>query len=73
MVAGFNFCKSFKILIIMFSLFSKNPTKKLEKEYKKVLLEARDIQRSGDLKLYAKKMEEAESIAQKIAEISITS
>lgn len=57
----------------MFSLFSKNPTKKLEKEYKKVMLEARDIQRSGDLKLYAKKMEEAEIIAEKIAQLSIAS
>ena len=57
----------------MFKLFNHNPTKKLQREYRKVLLEARDIQRSGDLKLYARKMEEAESIAHKIAQLSLSS
>ena len=57
----------------MFSLFSKNPSKKLEKEYRKVLKDARDIQRSGDLRLYATKMEEAEEIAKKIAKSALVS
>ena len=50
----------------MLSLFKKDPVKKLTKQYLKLMEEARDIQRSGDLKLYAKKIEEAEKLAQEI-------
>ena len=50
----------------MFSLFKKDPTKKMEKEYLKMLEQARDIQRSGDIKAYSKKMAEAEELWQKI-------
>ena len=50
----------------MLSLFKKNPLKKLNRQYQKLMEEARDIQRSGDLKLYARKIEEAESVAQEI-------
>ena len=50
----------------MFSLFKKDPLKKLTTQYQKLMEEARDIQRSGDLKLYAKKIEEAEAVAKEI-------
>ena len=50
----------------MFGLFKKDPVKKLEKQYDKMLEEARDLQRSGDIKGYAKKMGEAEEIAKEI-------
>ncbi len=50
----------------MFSIFKSNPTKKLEKEYRQMLEKARDIQRSGDLRLYAKVMEESEELWRKI-------
>lgn len=53
----------------MFSLFKKDPVKKLNRQYAKLILEARDIQRSGDLKLYAKKIAEAEEIAEKISQL----
>lgn len=56
----------------MFGLFKKDPLKKMRKEYEKRMLEARDIQRSGDLKLYARKMEEAEQLAQEIQNLSQT-
>jgi len=46
----------------MFGLFKKDPTKKLEKEYKALLEKGRDIQRSGDLRHYAQIMEESEEI-----------
>jgi hypothetical protein len=46
----------------MFGLFKSDPTKKLKKQYNLLLEEARDIQRSGDLKAYARKLEEAENI-----------
>ena len=50
----------------MFGLFKKDPTKKLEKEYERLMEKARDIQRSGDLKAYAKLIEESETILSKI-------
>lgn len=53
----------------MFSLFKKDPLKKLNKQYEKMMLEARDIQRTGDLKLYAKKIAAAEEVANKINEL----
>ena len=53
----------------MFSLFKKDPLKKLNKQYEKMMLEARDIQRTGDLKLYAKKIAAAEEVAKQINEL----
>ncbi|MEO1259711.1 MAG: DUF6435 family protein [Bacteroidota bacterium] len=53
----------------MFGLFKKNPTKRLEQEYRIMMEEARDIQRSGDLRAYAAKLQEAEAIMDKIEAI----
>ncbi len=53
----------------MFGLFKKDPTKQLKKEYEALLEKARDIQRSGDLKHYARIMEESEEVWKKIEEI----
>ena len=50
----------------MFGLFKKDPAAKLRKAYHKKLEEARDIQRSGDLKHYARLMEEAEQMAKEL-------
>lgn len=50
----------------MFGLFKKDPIKKLEKEYKAILVKARDTQRSGDLKAYARVIAESEDILKKI-------
>ena len=50
----------------MFGFFKKDPLKKLEKAYRQKLKEARDIQRTGDLKKYAILCEEAEQIAEKM-------
>ncbi|EJF52024.1 hypothetical protein SapgrDRAFT_0273 [Saprospira grandis DSM 2844] len=50
----------------MFSFFKKDPIKKLEKQYEKLMQEARDIQRSGDLRLYADKVAAAEALQLKI-------
>ena len=50
----------------MFGLFKKDPTKKMRKEYDEMLEKARDIQRSGDLRAYAKILEEAEELWAKI-------
>ena len=54
----------------MFSLFKKDPVKKLEQQHARIMEEAMQIQRSGDLKAYARKIEEAEQIAAKIADLS---
>lgn len=50
----------------MFGLFKKDPTKKLQKEYEALLEKARDIQRTGDLRHYARIMEESEEVWKKI-------
>jgi Family of unknown function (DUF6435) len=41
----------------MFGFLKSDPRKKLEEKLKKLLEEAMHVQRSGDLKLYAVKME----------------
>lgn len=50
----------------MFGLFKKDPVKKLEKEYLKLMEEAMRIQRSGDIKAYSAKVAEAEEVQKKI-------
>ena len=51
----------------MFGFLKKDPLKALQQKYKKLMEEAMQIQRSGDLKLYARKMEEAEQMAKEIS------
>ncbi|MCK6617483.1 MAG: DUF6435 family protein [Cyclobacteriaceae bacterium] len=50
----------------MFSIFKKDPVKQLENKRKKLLEEAMRIQRSGDLKLYALKMEAIDKLEKEI-------
>lgn len=50
----------------MFGLFKKDPSKKLEKQYKQLLEEAMHLQRNGDIKGYARKMEEAEKVGKQM-------
>ena len=50
----------------MFGLFKKDPVKALQKKYEKLLEEAMQIQRSGDIKGYAAKMAEAEEVQKEI-------
>lgn len=50
----------------MFGLFKKDPVKKLEKEYQKLMEEAMHIQRGGDIKAYSAKVAEAEEVLKKI-------
>jgi hypothetical protein len=50
----------------MFSLFKKDPIKDLENKRKKLLEEAMHVQRSGDLKLYAVKMEAIDKLEKEI-------
>ncbi len=53
----------------MFGLFKKDPVKKLEKEYLRLLEEAMQLQRGGDIKGYAAKMAEAEAVQQRIDQL----
>lgn len=53
----------------MFSLFKKDPIKELNKQRKKLLEEAMHIQRSGDLKLYAVKMEAIDRLEKELDEL----
>lgn len=50
----------------MFGLFKTDPIKKLREKSTHLYQEAMHIQRSGDLRLYAKKMEQIEQIEQQI-------
>jgi len=50
----------------MFGFFKKDPVKKMEKEYYAMLEKARDVQRSGDIKEYAKMIGESEELWKKI-------
>jgi len=54
----------------MFGLFKKDPLKALEKEHARLMEEAMAVQRSGDLKAYAVKIDEAEKVMDKIVELS---
>ncbi len=53
----------------MFNLFKKSPVQKLEKEYNKLLEQARDAQRSGDIKLYAELSAQAEDVWKRIESV----
>jgi hypothetical protein len=50
----------------MLSLFRKDPIKNLENKRRKLLEEAMHVQRSGDLKLYALKMEAIDTLEKEI-------
>lgn len=53
----------------MFNLFKKDPAATLEKEYRSLLEKARDAQRSGDIKLYAKLTDASENVLQRIQDL----
>ncbi|QBY05035.1 Lacal_2735 family protein [Thalassotalea sp. HSM 43] len=53
----------------MFSIFKKDPIKKLDKVYASKLEEAMHAQRNGDIKSYAMITAEAEKIKVKILEL----
>lgn len=55
----------------MFSFFKKNPKQELETKLNKLLEEAMIIQRSGDLRLYAFKMEEIDKLERQIETLSM--
>ena len=50
----------------MFGFLKKDPLQKMEAQRKKLLEEAMHVQRSGDLKLYALKMEAIDKLEKEI-------
>ncbi|MEP2774268.1 MAG: DUF6435 family protein [Fulvivirga sp.] len=46
----------------MFSLFKSDPAKKIKKQRSKLLKDAVEVQRSGDLKAYARMMEQVDKL-----------
>ncbi|NJC25516.1 DUF6435 family protein [Neolewinella antarctica] len=54
----------------MFNFLKKNPTKQLEKDHAKLLEEAMELQRKGDIKGYAAKTAEAEKMMDRIVELN---
>lgn len=57
----------------MFSLFKKDPIKKLDDEYSNKLEEAMLAQRSGDIQLYSELTAQAQAIAKQIQELKDSS
>jgi hypothetical protein len=57
----------------MLFLFKKDPIKNLETKRKKLLEEAMHVQRSGNLKLYAVKMETIDKLDKEIEALQTTS
>jgi len=57
-----------KIITWVKDLWTKwnDPTRPLERRYNKLLLEARNLQRSGDIPAFAAKTREAEDLRKKI-------
>lgn len=53
----------------MFSLFFKNPTKKLKKEYSATLERAMQAQRRGDIRSYSELSDKAEQLMHDIDQI----
>ncbi|MTI22519.1 Lacal_2735 family protein [Fulvivirga sp. RKSG066] len=50
----------------MFGLFKSDPVKKMKKKRSKLLADAVEVQRSGDLKAYAAMMKEADDLDKEI-------
>lgn len=50
----------------MFGLFRRDPAKKLQQEYLRLLEQARDLQRNGDIEGFAAVTARAERVAQEI-------
>lgn len=61
-----------KIISTIKNLWSKwkDPTRALQKQYGRLLLEARNLQRGGDIPAFAKKTAEAEEVRKKIEELT---
>ena len=53
----------------MFSFLKKDPIQTLENKRKKLLEESMHVQRSGDLKLYAVKMEAIDQLEKEIEDL----
>jgi len=54
----------------MFSLFKKDPVKKLKNKRTQLLRKSVDVQRSGDLKAYARLMEEVDKLDKEIESLA---
>ena len=50
----------------MFGLFKKDPAKKLQKQYEKLLFDAMQLQRKGDIMGYSMTTQQAEKIREQI-------
>jgi len=55
----------------MFGLFKADPIKKLRKQYDKILQEAMQAQRGGDIRLYSELSTQADQIYQQIKRLEI--
>ncbi len=54
---------------VMLKWFRKDPIQQLKQEHAKLLVEARDLQRKGDIVAFSDKTAEAEEVLRKIDEL----
>ena len=54
----------------MFSMFKKDPKKELQKEYEKLMKEAVERQRNGDIEGYSTLSAKADEIAKKLDQLT---
>ena len=57
----------------MLNWFKRDPVAALQKQYEKLLVEARDLQRNGDIIGFADKTAEAEEVLRQIDELQAAS
>ena len=57
----------------MLNWFKKDPLKDLNRQYERLLIEARDLQRNGDIIGYAEKSAKAEGVLQEIDRLQAAS
>lgn len=53
----------------LFGFLKSDPEKKLQKQYAQLMETAMQVQRSGDLRAYAQKIEEAEAVQAEIEKL----
>lgn len=55
----------------LFGFLKSDPAKKLQKQYAQLMETAMQVQRSGDLRAYAQKIEEAEAVQAEIEKLKL--
>ena len=64
------FNNSLYLMMLVFRIFKKDPIKRLERKFQKIFSEAISLKKSGDIKGYRSKANEADRISEQIDELA---